>query len=172
MPISSVGWECSRAAWIVLTSSMDSAHEQHGSVQVPVANRLANEGDGFKIAMTGLDGGRVNIGAISIGAAQQCLDVAVDYTKERKQFNKRIADFQVTQFKLADMATSLASARLMVYNAASMLDADSASKTVAAAMAKQVATENSFEVCDQALQLHGGYGYLKVRLARASVSHT
>jgi len=128
---------------------------------VPAANLLAGEGDGFKIAMSGLDGGRVNIAAISIGAAQQCLDVTVDYTAGRKQFGKALSDFQVNQFKLADMATSLTSSRLMVHNAARLLDAQSPSATTAAAMAKVLATESSFQVCDEALQLHGGYGYLK-----------
>lgn len=128
---------------------------------VPATNLLAGEGDGFKIAMSGLDGGRVNIAAISIGAAQQCLDVAVDYTAGRKQFGKALSDFQVNQFKLADMATSLTSSRLMVHNAARLLDAQSPSATTAAAMAKVLATESSFQVCDEALQLHGGYGYLK-----------
>lgn len=128
---------------------------------VPAANLLAAEGDGFKIAMNGLDGGRVNIGAISIGAAQQCLDVAVDYTAGRKQFGKALSDFQVNQFKLADMATDLVSSRLMVHNAARLLDAGSPSATTAAAMAKVLSTESSFRVCDEALQLHGGYGYLK-----------
>jgi len=128
---------------------------------VPKENLVSGEGEGFRIAMTGLDGGRVNIGAISIGAAQQCLDTAVSYTHERKQFGRSISSFQVNQFKLADMATSLTSARLMVYRAAQLLDEKSPSATAAAAMAKQLSTETSFKVCDEALQLHGGYGYLK-----------
>merc|ERR1712166_1728952 len=128
---------------------------------VPKQNLLSSEGQGFAIAMTGLDGGRVNIGAISIGAAQQCLDTAVSYTNDRKQFGKPISEFQVSQFKFADMATQLTSARLMVYHAAKLLDAKHESCTTAAAMAKVLATETSFQVCDEALQLHGGYGYLK-----------
>eukprot|EP00656_Telonema_subtile_P050423 TRINITY_DN6521_c0_g1_i4.p1 TRINITY_DN6521_c0_g1~~TRINITY_DN6521_c0_g1_i4.p1 ORF type:complete len:413 (-),score=104.75 TRINITY_DN6521_c0_g1_i4:339-1577(-) len=128
---------------------------------VPKENMLAAPGQGFKIAMTGLDGGRVNIGAISLGAAQQCLDTAVAYTSDRKQFGKAVSSFQVNQFKLADMATELTAARLMVYHAARLLDADHESKSAAAAMAKVMSTETSFKVCDEALQLHGGYGYLK-----------
>eukprot|EP00658_Telonema_sp_P-2_P062360 TRINITY_DN5101_c0_g2_i5.p2 TRINITY_DN5101_c0_g2~~TRINITY_DN5101_c0_g2_i5.p2 ORF type:complete len:213 (-),score=60.27 TRINITY_DN5101_c0_g2_i5:98-736(-) len=128
---------------------------------VPKQNLLAGEGEGFKLAMAGLDGGRVNIGAISLGAAQQCLDTALDYTRERKQFGKQISSFQVSQFKFADMTTELVSARLMVHHAARLLDAKSDSATAAAAMAKVLATESSFKVCDEALQLHGGYGYLK-----------
>jgi len=129
--------------------------------RVPATNLLGGEGNGFKIAMTGLDGGRVNIGAISIGAAQQCLDTALLYTSGRKQFGRPISAFQNSQFKMADMATKLMQGRLMVYHAARMLDAQDTAATPMCAMAKQVATDNSFEVCDQALQLHGGYGYLK-----------
>ncbi|MGB0571300.1 MAG: acyl-CoA dehydrogenase family protein [Alphaproteobacteria bacterium] len=129
--------------------------------RVPVENLIGAEGDGFKIAMQGLDGGRLNIGACSIGGARACLDATRDYLKERKQFGQPLADFQALQFRLADMATELGSARLMIHRAAWMLDNQMHGTTVAAAMAKRVATDTGFEVVNQALQLHGGYGYLK-----------
>ena len=129
-------------------------------VRVPVANRVDAEGDGFKLAMTGLDGGRINIAACSVGAAAECLDRAIRYTKERKQFGQPIADFQATRFRLADMATELEAARLMVWRAAALLDAKSPKATQAAAMAKRFATDTGFRIVDEALQLHGGYGYL------------
>jgi alkylation response protein AidB-like acyl-CoA dehydrogenase len=128
---------------------------------VPVANRLGPEGHGFKIAMAGLDGGRINIGACSLGGARACLETASRYVVERKQFGKPIADFQATQFKLADMATELDAARLMIWRAAALLDARSPEATQAAAMAKRFATDAGFRVVNDALQLHGGYGYLK-----------
>ncbi len=130
-------------------------------VRVPVSNRVGNEGDGFKIAMAGLDGGRLNIGACSIGGAQRCLDEAVGYTKDRKQFGKSIADFQNTQFMLADMATRLAGARALLYQAAQKVTENAPDKTQFAAMAKLLATESGSEVVNDALQLHGGYGYLR-----------
>ena len=111
--------------------------------------------------MQGLDGGRLNIGACSIGGARACLDTTRDYLKERKQFGQPLADFQALQFSLADMATELESARLMIHRAAWMLDNGMHGTTVAAAMAKRVATDTGFEVVNQALQLHGGYGYLR-----------
>jgi alkylation response protein AidB-like acyl-CoA dehydrogenase len=129
--------------------------------KVPVANRLGPEGHGFKIAMMGLDGGRINIGACSIGGARACLETASRYVVERKQFGKPLADFQATQFKLADMATELDAARLMIWRAASLLDAKSPEATQAAAMGKRFATDVGFDVVNEALQLHGGYGYLK-----------
>ncbi len=129
--------------------------------QVPVANRIGPEGEGFKYAMAGLDGGRVNIGACSLGGAQACLDMARDYLGTRKQFGRPLADFQALQFRLADMATELAAARLMVYRAAVALDTDHPDKTMLCAMAKRHATDAGFDICNQALQLHGGYGYLK-----------
>jgi alkylation response protein AidB-like acyl-CoA dehydrogenase len=129
--------------------------------RVPVVNRLGEEGDGFKIAMMGLDGGRINIAACSLGGARQCLDTSVAYVKERRQFGRAISDFQATQFKLADMATELDAARLMVWRAASLLDAKAPDATVAAAMAKRFATDRGFDIVNDALQLHGGYGYLK-----------
>ncbi len=129
--------------------------------RVPVENLVGAEGDGFAIAMKGLDGGRLNIGACSIGGARACLDASRDYMKDRKQFGQPLADFQALQFRLADMATELESARLMIHRAAWMLDNNAHGTTVAAAMAKRVATDTGFDVVNQALQLHGGYGYLK-----------
>lgn len=129
--------------------------------KVPAANRLASEGDGFKIAMMGLDGGRVNIGACSLGAARACLDAAAAHLKVREQFGKKLAEFQALRFRLADMATELEAARLMVHRAATLLDADDPEATFHCAMAKRFATDVGFKVCDEALQLHGGYGYLK-----------
>jgi alkylation response protein AidB-like acyl-CoA dehydrogenase len=128
---------------------------------VPQSHRLGSEGDGFKIAMMGLDGGRVNIGACSLGAAGACLDAALAYVKERKQFGKALAEFQALQFKLADMATELEAARLLLYRAASALDAGAPEATKLCAMAKRFATDIGFKVCNEALQLHGGYGYIK-----------
>ncbi len=129
--------------------------------KVPVENRLGDEGVGFKIAMQGLDGGRLNIGACSLGGAQFAFDTALEYVKERKQFGKRIADFQATQFKLADMATELEAARLLLYEAAVQLDKKAHNASMKAAMAKRFATDVGFRVANEALQLHGGYGYLK-----------
>ena len=129
--------------------------------RVPVANRIGAEGDGFKIAMKGLDGGRVNISACSIGGARACLDAAKAYMLERKQFSKRLADFQALQFKLADMATELEAARLMTHHAARAIDDGDVDATMYCAMAKRFATDTGFTVCNDALQLHGGYGYLR-----------
>src|SRR5690606_13973387 len=129
--------------------------------RVPVANRLGEEGDGFKIAMMGLDGGRINIAACSLGAARACLDLARGYVQERHAFGRPLAEFQGLQFKLADMATELEAARLMVWRAAAALDAGDPEATMYCAMAKRFATDAGFEICNQALQLHGGYGYLK-----------
>ncbi|MBN42649.1 MAG: acyl-CoA dehydrogenase [Alphaproteobacteria bacterium] len=129
--------------------------------RIPAENLIGIAGDGFKIAMQGLDGGRLNIGACSIGGARACLDATRDYLKGRKQFNRPLADFQALQFRLADMATELEGARLMIHRAAWMLDNNMHGTTVAAAMAKRVATDTGFEVVNQALQLHGGYGYLR-----------
>jgi alkylation response protein AidB-like acyl-CoA dehydrogenase len=128
--------------------------------RVPVANRLSDEGMGFKIAMSGLDGGRVNIGACSLGGAQAALDKALSYTADRKAFGRRIADFQALQFKLADMATELEAARTFLWRAAAALDARTLDATRLCAMAKRVATDRGFEIANEALQLHGGYGYL------------
>jgi alkylation response protein AidB-like acyl-CoA dehydrogenase len=129
--------------------------------RVPVENLVGAEGEGFKIAMKGLDGGRLNIGACSIGAARACLEAAQDYTAERKQFGKAVGSFQGVQFNLADMATELEAARLMIRQAAAKLDAKDPEATLYCAMAKRFATDIGFQVCNQALQLHGGYGYLR-----------
>jgi alkylation response protein AidB-like acyl-CoA dehydrogenase len=129
--------------------------------RVPVANRIGAEGDGFKYAMSGLDGGRINIGACSLGGAQAALDAALDYTKERKQFGKAIAEFQNSQFKLADMATMLEASRMMIYRAADALDNGQANAGALCAMAKRFATDACSDIANDALQLHGGYGYLK-----------
>ncbi len=129
--------------------------------RVPVTNRVGDEGQGFKIAMSGLDGGRINIAACSLGAARASLDAATAYVQTRSQFGQTLASFQTIQFKLADMATELTAARLMVLNAASKLDAKAPDATLHCAMAKRFATDVGFQVCDAALQLHGGYGYLK-----------
>jgi alkylation response protein AidB-like acyl-CoA dehydrogenase len=128
--------------------------------RVPVANLVGGEGEGFKIAMQGLDGGRLNIAACSLGAAGACLELAKNYMKERRQFGKRLADFQALQFKLADMATELAAAQLLLRQAAAKLDAKAADATLFAAMAKRFATDIGFNVVNEALQIHGGYGYL------------
>lgn len=130
-------------------------------VRVPASNRLGDEGEGFKIAMKGLDGGRINIATCSIGAAQATLNHAKDYMQERQQFDKPIASFQALQFKLADMVTELVAARQMVRLAASRLDSNHPEKTTYCAMAKRFATDIGFDVCDQAMQLHGGYGYIR-----------
>ncbi|HEX5318093.1 MAG TPA: acyl-CoA dehydrogenase family protein [Stellaceae bacterium] len=129
--------------------------------RVPVANRLGAEGEGFAIAMMGLDGGRLNIGACSVGGARACAEAARDYLLGRRQFGQRLADFQALQFKLADMQTELEAARLMLWRAASSLDGGDPDATLHCAMAKRLATDAGFHVCNEALQLHGGYGYLK-----------
>ncbi|MES2020264.1 MAG: acyl-CoA dehydrogenase family protein [Pseudomonadota bacterium] len=129
-------------------------------VRIPVDNLVGGEGEGFRIAMMGLDGGRLNIGACSLGGAQRCLDEAIGYTRERKQFGTAIADFQNTQFLLADMATDLEAARALLYMAAAKVTANAPDKTKFAAMAKRLATDTGSAVADRALQLHGGYGYL------------
>ena len=131
------------------------------NARVPVANRLGAEGEGFKIAMSGLDGGRLNIGACSLGGAQRALDDAIAYTRTRNQFGKAIVDFQATQFKLADMETELQAARTLLYAAAAKVSANAPDKTKFAAMAKRLATDTGMSVVDRALQLHGGYGYLQ-----------
>ena len=129
--------------------------------RVPVANRVGNEGDGFRIAMAGLDGGRINIAACSIGAARASMEAAAAHMAGRKAFGQRLADFQALQFRLADMATDLEAARLMTWRAAAALDAGDPDATRHCAMAKRFATDAGFEICNAALQLHGGYGYLK-----------
>jgi hypothetical protein len=129
--------------------------------RVPVANRIGKEGDGFKIAMAGLDGGRLNIGACSLGGAQFCLDRTVAYLKERKQFGARLADFQALQFRIADYATEIESARLLLHRAAVAVGEGEPAATRLAAQAKRLATDTGFDVVNGCLQLHGGYGYLR-----------
>ena len=131
------------------------------NVRVPEANRLGAEGEGFRIAMKGLDGGRINIATCSVGAAQGALDAAQRYVRERRQFQRPIAEFQGLQFRLADMLTELVAARQMVRLAASKLDAGHPQATVYCAMAKRLATDLGFGVVNEALQLHGGYGYIR-----------
>jgi alkylation response protein AidB-like acyl-CoA dehydrogenase len=128
---------------------------------VPIANRVGEEGDGFKIAMAGLDGGRLNVSACSLGGARASLEAARRYMGERTQFGKKLAEFQSLQFRLADMATELDAARLMVWRAALSLERADPDATLHCAMAKRFATDAGFAVCNEALQLHGGYGYLK-----------
>jgi alkylation response protein AidB-like acyl-CoA dehydrogenase len=129
--------------------------------RVPAANRLGKEGDGFSIAMMGLDGGRLNIGACSLGGGRASFDAARDYMLERRQFGQRLADFQALQFKLADMASELDAARLLLWRAATSLDTGDPQATLHCAMAKRLATDAGFHVTNEALQLHGGYGYLR-----------
>jgi alkylation response protein AidB-like acyl-CoA dehydrogenase len=131
------------------------------NVRVPAANLLGAEGEGFKIAMKGLDGGRINIASCSLGGAQAALDQARRYLGERRQFGKALAEFQALQFRLADMATELVAARQMVHTAAHKLDTGHADATAWCAMAKRFATDTGFKVVDEALQLHGGYGYIR-----------
>jgi len=131
------------------------------NVRVPVANRLGEEGQGFAIAMQGLDGGRINIATCSVGTAQQALEESLGHVLERRQFGQPIAAFQATQFRLADMQTELVAARQMVRLAASKLDRGDAQATTYCAMAKRFATDVGFNVCNEALQLFGGYGYIR-----------
>ena len=140
--------------------SQPTATVHFDSVRVPASNLVGAEGEGFRIAMAGLDGGRLNIGACSLGGAQRALDEAIAYTRERRQFGKPIVDFQATQFTLADMETELQAARALLYLAAAKVSTDSPDKTKFAAMAKRLATDTGSAVVDRALQLHGGYGYL------------
>ncbi len=148
-PERKLGWHSQPTAQLILDD-----------VRVPAGNLVGSEGQGFAIAMAGLDGGRVNIGACSLGGAQRCLDEAIAYTKERRQFGQAIADFQNTQFTLADMATELEAARALLYLAAAKVTSEAPDKTRFAAMAKRLATESGSAIADRALQLHGGYGYL------------
>ena len=149
-PEKKLGWNASPTAQVIFEDC-----------RVRVANRVGAEGDGFRFAMAGLDGGRLNIGACSLGGAQRCLDEAVKYTKERQQFGQPIADFQNTQFMLADMATDLEAARALLYMAACKVGANAPDKSRFSAMAKRLATDNGSEVVNKALQLFGGYGYLR-----------
>jgi alkylation response protein AidB-like acyl-CoA dehydrogenase len=145
-----MGWNCQPTR----TISFD-------NVRVPVSNRVGNEGDGFKFAMKGLDGGRINIATCSLGTAQAALDTAQRYLNERKQFGRALADFQALQFKLADMATDLVAARQMVRLAACKLDENDPEASLYCAMAKRFATDAGFAICNDALQIHGGYGYIR-----------
>nr|ART39289.1 H3 [uncultured bacterium] len=156
MPGVSFGAQERKLGW----HSQPTAQVNFDEVRVPVENLVGGEGEGFRIAMAGLDGGRINIGACSLGGGQRCLDEAVAYTKDRKQFGQAIADFQATQFTLADMETELQAARTLLYAAAVKVSENAPDKTRFAAMAKRLATDTGSSVVDRALQLHGGYGYL------------
>ncbi|MCC6941357.1 MAG: acyl-CoA dehydrogenase family protein [Novosphingobium sp.] len=149
-PERKLGWNASPTAQVIFDN-----------VRVPVGNRVGEEGDGFKFAMAGLDGGRLNIGACSLGGAQRCLDEAVTYVKDRSQFGKAIAEFQNTQVQLADMATDLEAARALLYLAAAKVSANAPDKTRFSAMAKKLSTDSGSSIVDRALQMFGGYGYLR-----------
>ena len=149
-PEKKLGWKTQPTAMVIFENC-----------RVPVANRIGAEGQGFKIAMAGLDGGRLNIGACSIGGAQFCLDRTVEYMKERRQFGSRLADFQALQFRVADYATEIEAARLLLHRAAVAVGAGEHAATRLAAQAKRLATDTGFDVVNGCLQLHGGYGYLR-----------
>jgi alkylation response protein AidB-like acyl-CoA dehydrogenase len=157
MPGVSFGAQERKLGW----HSQPTAQVNFDEVRVPAENLVGGEGEGFRIAMMGLDGGRLNIGACSLGGAQRCLDEAVRYTKERKQFGQPISDFQNTQFMLADMETELQASRMLLYAAAVKVTENAPDKTKFAAMAKRLATDSGSSIVDRALQLHGGYGYLQ-----------
>ena len=157
MPGVSFGAQEKKLGW----HSQPTAALNLDNVRVPAENLVGGEGEGFRIAMMGLDGGRLNIGACSLGGAQRCLDEAVKYTRDRKQFGQPIADFQNTQFTLADMATDLEAGRALLYRAAVKVTENAPDKTRFAAMAKRFATDAGSAIVDKALQLHGGYGYLQ-----------
>jgi alkylation response protein AidB-like acyl-CoA dehydrogenase len=157
MPGVSFGAQERKLGW----HSQPTAMVNFDEVRVPAENLVGGEGEGFRIAMMGLDGGRLNIGACSLGGAQRCLDEAVKYGKERKQFGQPIGDFQNSQFMLADMETELQAARMLLYAAAVKVTENAPDKTKFAAMAKRLATDTGSSVVDRALQLHGGYGYLQ-----------
>jgi alkylation response protein AidB-like acyl-CoA dehydrogenase len=145
-----LGWKTQPTAMVMFTNC-----------RVPVANLIGKEGQGFRIAMAGLDGGRLNIGACSLGGAQFCLDKTIDYMKERKQFDQRLADFQALQFRIADYATGIEAARLLLHRAAAAVGEGEPAATRLAAQAKLLATDTGFDVVNGCLQLHGGYGYLR-----------
>ena len=149
-PEKKLGWNSSPTAQVIFDD-----------VRIPAANRVGEEGEGFRFAMMGLDGGRLNIGACSLGGAQRCLDEAVQYVKDRKQFDQPIGEFQNTQFMLADMATDLEAARALLYLAAAKVTANAPDKTRFSAMAKRLATDSGSQIVNDALQLFGGYGYLR-----------
>jgi hypothetical protein len=142
-------------------NAQPTAQVNFDNVRVPAENRIGQEGEGFRFAMMGLDGGRLNIASCSLGGAAFALDTAQAYMTERRQFGRPLAEFQALQFKIADMATELEAARLMVRRAADALDRRDPQATKLCAMAKRFATDAGFEIANQALQLHGGYGYLK-----------
>lgn len=144
-----MGWNAQPTAQVIFEDA-----------RIPARNRVGAEGDGFRFAMSGLDGGRINIGACSLGGAAAALKLATDYAKERKQFGKAIADFQNTQFRLADMATELEASQLMIYSAADALDNRAPNAGMKCAMAKRFATDLCSKIANDALQVHGGYGYL------------
>lgn len=145
-----MGWNAQPTAQVIMENC-----------EVPAANLIGKEGGGFRFAMSGLDGGRINIGACSLGAAWSALDKTRDYIFERKAFGKELADFQAMQFRIADMASDLDASRLMIWRAADALDRADPNATRYSAMAKRYATDLGFDICNQALQAHGGYGYLK-----------
>ncbi len=149
-PERKLGWNASPTAQVIFEDAL-----------VSVENRVGAEGEGFRFAMAGLDGGRINIGACSLGGAQRCLDEAVAYCKDRQQFGQPIGDFQNTQFMLADMATELEAARALLYLAAAKVTDNAPDKTRFSAMAKRLATDSGSNVANNALQLFGGYGYLR-----------
>ena len=153
----SFGAEERKMGW----NSQPTAQVMFENARVPVANRIGAEGEGLKIALQGLDGGRLNIGACSLGAASAALEAARSYMLEREQFGRKLAAFQALQFKLADMATELVAARLLLYQAAAKLDHKDPDASMHCAMAKRFATDTGFQVVNDALQIHGGYGYLK-----------
>jgi alkylation response protein AidB-like acyl-CoA dehydrogenase len=144
-----MGWNAQPTAQVIMEDC-----------KVSEKNRVGAEGEGFKFAMSGLDGGRINIGACSLGGAQKALNASIKYTSERKQFGKFISDFQNTEFMLADMATELEASRMMIYRGADMIDKGIANVSAACAMAKRFSTDMCSKIADNALQLHGGYGYL------------
>jgi alkylation response protein AidB-like acyl-CoA dehydrogenase len=144
-----MGWHAQPTAQVIFDN-----------VRVPVANRLGEEGEGFKIAMAGLDGGRINIAACSIGGGEAALERTLEYMSARKAFGQTIDQFQALQFRLADMATDIEAARALLHTAARRLDAGDPGASRLVAMAKRYATDAGFRVADEALQLHGGYGYL------------
>lgn len=148
-PERKMGWHAQPTAQVIFEDA-----------RVPAANRVGAEGDGFRFAMSGLDGGRINIGACSLGGASAALKLATHYAKERQQFGKPIADFQNTQFRLADMATELEASQLMIYSAADAMDHRAPNAGVKCAMAKRFATDLCSKIANDALQVHGGYGYL------------
>ena len=144
-----MGWNAQPTAQVIMEDC-----------KVSEKNLVGAEGEGFKFAMSGLDGGRINIGACSLGGAQKALNASIKYTSERKQFGKFISDFQNTEFMLADMATELEASRMMIYRGADMIDKGIANASAACAMAKRYSTDMCSKIADNALQLHGGYGYL------------